>query len=299
MRTKPLIFDYEPVTRSQTQLPLASATKEAWQPGERTLAKHSGKVIKSEAAPANKEVTKAFLKRGHAFTYAGLFLFTIVLYARPSEFYPSPVTASIALIIGVITLCIFFVSQLSLEGTLTAPLLEVKLILLFALTGLLSVPLAMNRPVAWYEFSGTFIRCVVMFIVMVNTVRTEARLKGLLFLALAAAIWLSLGALNDYRLGLLTVEGYRASGTGGGIFGNTNDMALHLVTILPISIALLFSSRGIARRLVYGTCAALMMAAIVLSYSRGAFIGLVVILIFLAMKLGRRNRLGIVLGILV
>jgi O-antigen ligase len=298
MRTKHLTFDYEPVTRSRFQHPAPGTKEEVWPPGEKTLVGNSGEVIGDEAGPANKKVAKAFLKRGHALTYAGLFLFTIVLYARPSEFYPSPVTASIALIIGVITLCIFFVSQLSLEGTLTAPLLEVKLVLLFALTGLLSVPLAMNSSVAWYEFSGTFIRCVVMFIVMVNVVRTEARLKGLLFLALAAAIWLSVGALNDYRLGLLTVEGYRASGTGGGIFGNTNDMALHLVTMLPISIALLFASRGIVRRLLYGACAALMMAAIVLSYSRGAFIGLVVILIFLAMKLGRRNRLGIVLGIL-
>jgi O-antigen ligase len=228
----------------------------------------------------------------------GFFLFTIILYARPSEFYPSPVTASIALIVGVITLIIFVPAQLCLEGTLTASLREVNFILLFGLTGLLSIPLAMDPSVAWYEFTGTFIRCIVMFIVMVNAVRTEARLKGLLFLALAAGIWLSLGAINDYRLGLLTVEGYRASGRGVSIFGNTNDMALHLLTILPISIALLFGSRGTARRLLYGACAALMIAAIVLSYSRGAFIGLVVILIFLAMKIGRRNRIGIALGIL-
>ena len=135
---------------------------------------NSRQVIKGEAALANKKVAKAFLKRGHALTYAGLFLFTIVLYARPSEFYPSPVTASIALIIGVITLGIFAVSQLSLEGTLTTPVREVKLVLLFGLTGLLSIPIAMNPSVAWHEFSSTFIRCVVMFIVMVNAVRTEA-----------------------------------------------------------------------------------------------------------------------------
>ena len=298
MRTKLLTLDYEPVTRSRTQPPAAGTKEQVREPGEKEPLGNARQVIKAEAAATNKKVAKAFLKRGHALTYAGLFLFTIVLYARPSEFYPSPVTASMALIVGVITLSIFVVSQLSLEGSLTAPLIEVKLVLLFALTGLLSIPLAMNPSVAWHEFSTTFIRCVVMFIVMANAVRTEARLKGLLFLALAAGVWLSVGALNDYRLGLLTVEGYRASGTGGGIFGNTNDMALHLVTMLPISIALLFASRGIVRRLLYGACAALMMAAIVLSYSRGAFIGLLVILIFLAMKLGRRNRLGIVMGIL-
>jgi O-antigen ligase len=129
-------------------------------------------------------------------------------------------------------------------------------------------------------------------------VRTEARLKGLLFLAMAAAIWLSVEAINDYRLGLMTVEGYRAAGRGTGIFGNTNDMALHLVTILPISVALLFGSKGVARKLIYGSCAAVMIAAIILSYSRGAFIGMLIALLFIAWKLGRSRRLEIVFAVL-
>jgi len=181
---------------------------------------------------------------------------------------------------------------------LTARPREVNLVLLFCLTGLLSIPLAINSQEAWAEFSGTFIRCIVIFIVMINVVRTEARLKGLLFLGLASSIWLSVEAINDYRLGLMTVEGYRAAGRGTGIFGNTNDMALHLVTILPISVALLCGSKGVVRKSLYGVCAALMISAIVLSYSRGAFLGMVVVLLFIALKLGRRRRVEIALGVL-
>jgi O-antigen ligase len=239
-----------------------------------------------------------FLKHGHAFSYAALFLFTLILYARPAEFYPSRLTASIALLVGIATLGFFIPTQLSLEGTLTARPREVNLVLLFCLTGLFSIPLAINQQEAWAEFSGTFIRCIVIFIVMVNVVRTEARLKGLLFLAMAAGIWLSVDAINDYRLGLMTIEGYRAAGRGTGIFGNTNDMALHLVTVLPISVALFFGSQGVARKLLYGACAAVMIAAIVLSYSRGAFIGMLIALLFIAWKLGRSRRLEIVFAVL-
>jgi O-antigen ligase len=242
--------------------------------------------------------TATLLKHGHAFSYAALFVFTLILYARPAEFYPSPLTASIALLVGIMTLGFFIPTQLSLEGTLTARPREVNLVLLFCLTGLLSIPFAINRQEAWAEFSGTFIRCIVIFIVMVNVVRTEARLKGLLFLALASSIWLSVEAINDYRLGLMTVEGYRAAGRGTGIFGNTNDMALHLVTILPISVALLFGSKGVVRKLLYGACAAVMISAIVLSYSRGAFLGMVVVLLFIALKLGRRRRVEIAVAVL-
>jgi O-antigen ligase len=241
-----------------------------------------------------------FLRRGHALTYAALFLFTIILYARPAEFYPSPLTASIALIVGLLTLAIFFPAQLAVEGTLSARPREVNLSLLFCLTGLLSIPLAINPSAAWLEFSGTFIRCIAIFIVLVNVVRTERRLKGLLLLAIAVSCWLSLGALNDYRLGLLTVEGYRVAGVGKGIFGNSNDMAFHLVTIMPIAIALIFTARGFVRKVVFAVSVALMMGAIVVTYSRGAFLGGLVALGFLGWKLGRSNRLTIfVLGTVV
>jgi O-antigen ligase len=237
--------------------------------------------------------THSFLRRGHTLTYAALFLFSVILYARPAEFYPSPLTASIALIVGLLTLAIFFPSQLSVEGTLSARPREVNLILLFCLTGLLSIPLAISPTEAWSEFSGTFIRCIVIFIVMVNAVRTENRLKGMLFLTIAVSCLLSLGALNDFRLGLLTVEGYRVAGVGSGIFGNSNDMAFHLVTIMPIAIALIFAGRGVVRKLVFAVSSALIMGAIVVTYSRGAFLGGLVALGFLGWKLGRKNRLTI------
>jgi O-antigen ligase len=169
----------------------------------------------------------------------------------------------------------------------------VNLVLLFCLTGLLSIPLALSPSEAWHTFSDTFIRCIVIFIVIVNVVRTEARLKGLLFLTLIVSLWLSLGAINDFRLNLTTVEGYRIGGRGSGIFGNSNDMALFLVTGVPMAIALFLGSRGVIKRILFGGCAILMMAAIVLTYSRGGFIGLIAVLAFIAWKVGRRQRLTI------
>ena len=237
------------------------------------------------------------LKSGHSFSYIALFAFTLVLYARPSEFYPSPVTASIALVIGIMTLAFFIPTQFALEGNLSATLPEVKLLLLFALLAVVNVPLAMSPADAAQVFTTTFIRCVAIFIVMVNVVRTPARLKGLLFLGVAAAIWLSFAAIKDYRSGLLTIEGYRAAGRGTGIFGNTNDMALHLVTMFPIVAAAVFGSRSKLIKIASALCAVLLVAAIVLSYSRGAFIGLIVILVFFALKVGNQNRVGIVVGL--
>jgi O-antigen ligase len=80
-------------------------------------------------------------------------------------------------------------------------------------------------------------------------------------------------------------------------------MALHLVTIVPIAVGLMFGARGGFKKILFGACAALMMAAIVVTYSRGAFLAMMVALGFLAWKLGRRNRvavavLAVVIGVL-
>jgi putative inorganic carbon (HCO3(-)) transporter len=252
--------------------------------------------------PANQasqfgQSSPTLLRRGHKMSYAALLAFTLVLYARPAEFYPSPLTASIALVLALIMLGFYFPTQLSLEGTLTARPREVNLVLLFCLAGLLSIPLAINPPAAWHEFSGNFIRCIVVFIAMVNVVRTKARLQGLLFLALAAGLWLSLGAINDYRLGLNTIEGYRVAGRGSGIFGNPNDMALFLVTIVPVAVALACHSRRLGRKLFFAGSAIVMFTAIVLTYSRGGFLGLLVALGFFACKTNPRRRVAMLIGL--
>ena len=240
-----------------------------------------------------------FLKRGHVLSFAALFLFTVVLYARPAEFYPSSITNSLALMVGVITLATFAATQITLEGTLTARPSEVNLVLLFTLTAALSIPLAIDPLIAWQEFSGTFIRAILVFIVIVNVVRTEARLKVLLTVSIVTAVLLSIGAMNEYRLGLMTIEGYRAGGRGAGLFGNTNDMALYLVTMLPLSVAFFFSSRGPLRKTTHAICAGLMIFAIVLSYSRGAFLGVLVGFAFFAFKIGRRSKIEIAAVVLI
>lgn len=256
-------------------------------------------VVAKEGAQPRETAKTSFVKdvrrleRGHAFSYAALFAFTLVLYARPSEFYPSAVTNSMALVLALMTLGFFVPTQLALEGNITAPVLEVKLALLFGLLGIASVPLAINPSEAWQEFSGTFIRCIVIFVVIVNVARTEKRLKGLLYLALGVSVWLSAGAINDYRLGLLTVEGYRVAGRGSGIFGNSNDMALFLVTMVPIAITLSLTTRNAIAKLMFGAISVLMFGAIVVTYSRGGFIGVVVALGFLAWRLGNQRRLEI------
>jgi O-antigen ligase len=254
------------------------------------------------SAPAGRRAGKALperwdTRRGHLLSFLGLFLFTFILYYRPYEqvsFLAS--FTSMAFWTAAATLAVFVPAQLSLEGTLTARPREVNLVLLFGLTALLSIPLALNRGEAWDTFVEPFSKALLMFLVIVNTVRTMRRLRWMLFLGISVGCVLSVAALSDYRQGLLTVEGYRVQGSIGNLFGNPNDMATHLVTVIPVAVALLFIARG-AKKLVYAACLFLLVGGMMVTYSRGGFLGLLAAGAVLAWKLGRRNRLA-VMGLL-
>lgn len=250
--------------------------------------------LEPSAAISPVEGESWIVKRGHTLSYLGIFLFTFVLYFRPYELIPAlSALSSMAMILALMTLGIFVPSQLALEGNLTARPREVNLLLLLTVTALLSIPTAISPGEAWGTFNDTYIKAVMMFIVMVNVMRTEWRLMGLIWLSLGVGCLLSLNALDNYRAGNFTVEGYRVEGNLGGMFGNPNDMALHLVTMAPIAVALLLKSRNVVSKLLYGACAALMVAGTVVTFSRGGFLGLVAGGFVLTWKLGRQRRLTV------
>ena len=249
--------------------------------------------------------------RGHGITFIALFLFSIVLYFRPYELVPalSPYT-SMAFFIGVITLAIFFPTQLLIEGNLTARPREVNLILLLTLAAFLSMPLATNPGEAYDEFTSVLLKAIVIFIVIVNVVRTEFRFKMLIWLAFAVTIYLSYYAVHDYTNGIFR-EGsafygdQRIGGAIRGLFGNSNDLALHIVTMIPLAIGFAFAGKSPIRKLLYFGMAGLFCAGVIVTFSRGGFLGLVAVIFVLVRKFGRRNKtlsyvlmVAVIMGIL-
>jgi O-antigen ligase len=101
---------------------------------------------------------------------------------------------------------------------------------------------------------------------------------------------LSFAAFNDYRHGRLALGGERVKGLLGGLFDNPNDLALHLVTMVPLAVGLAFARRGALTKIVYGLCGALFVAGVVVTFSRAGFLGLVAGASVMAWKLGRKNR---------
>jgi O-antigen ligase len=235
------------------------------------------------------------LKKGHGLTFIALFLFSVVLYFRPYELIPALSSfLQMAFFFGILTLAIYVPSQLVLEGNLTARPREINLILLFCLAAFLSMPLATDPGEAYSTFSDVLLKAIVIFIVFVNVVRTENRLKLMIWLAFAVSLYLSFNAVSDYttgnfREGSAFYNNQRIGGAIRGLFGNSNDLAMHLVTMVPLAVGFAFASKGM-RRLLYLAFAVAFTAAIVVTFSRGGFLGLFVALVVMVRKIGRQNK---------
>ena len=248
----------------------------------------------SKPRPASQPIRAKLIKNGHFLSYVGLFLFTAVLYFRPYELFPSLSSFDkLAFALAIVTLIIFFPAQLVAEGNLTFRPREVNLVLLLTVCGLFSIIPAISPSEAWTEFNDVFIKAVLMFIVIVNVLRTHRRLRWLIYLAFAVTILLSYNAIKDYNSGNFLVEGDRIKGLLGGMFGNPNDLALHFVTIAPIAVGLMFASKRLIGKLIFAAVATMIVIANVVTFSRGGFLGLLATALVLTWKLGREHRIKV------
>ncbi len=304
MRSKPEALDYEGVFPSRANRGRDNAAPiEVWP----TAGKHKSfdsDVVAPVPAAAVQQKDASFVtrsgnwirRRGHTLSFALLFLFSVILYLRPYELIPALSSLNqMAFYTGIVTLAVYFGTQLALEGNLTARPKEINLILLLGLAALLSMPMADSFADAWKVFSEMLIKTIVIFVVIVNVVRTELRLKLLLWLVLGVSVYLSINAIIDYQSGNFAVaygDIMRIGGKIGGLFGNSNDLALHLVTMIPIAVTLGLGGRNPIKKLVYFGVTGLMVAGIVVTFSRGGFIGLVAATFVLVRRLGKKNRVA-------
>ncbi len=240
------------------------------------------------------------VRNGHLFTYIGLYLFSILVLFRPYEIIPGlGFLSATAFYFAIATLAFYVPSQLAIEGNLTMLSTEVKALLAMTVIALVTIPIAKDPGLAWEVFNDPYIKAVIIFIVLVNVVRTRKRLMGMLWLSLGIAVYLSFSALDLYMRGQFSVEDYRVAVDVGGMFGNPNEMAMHFVMMTPLVVTLGIASKNKLMRFVYIAMAVLFVAANMVTYSRGGFLGLIISGAFLAWKLGRKYRLNVTIASIV
>ncbi len=219
--------------------------------------------------------------------FVGLYAFTLLLYARPNEWVPGLGSFPLVKMITVLISLVYLAARISRGEQLTIWPLELKMLLVILTLAILFIPFAQSKADSLDSLSEPFIKLVIIFTLLLNVIDSRERLRSLLKLIVVCGTVISVGAVRSLLIGQFAKG--RIEGIVGGMFQNANDLATAINILLPLAVVLALTSSGFIR-LIYGLCATLMLAAIIVTFSRAGYLGLGALTVVMLWKLRRRHR---------
>jgi putative inorganic carbon (hco3(-)) transporter len=224
--------------------------------------------------------------------FGALLAFMAVLLVRPQDQIPFLSALHLANLTGAVAFVALVAGRLSrgLPPSRMTP--EVWGVLGFAAIMLATVPLSFWPGGSLAVFTDVYVKVVLIFIVIVNTLTSRARVQQYITVVVSGATYVGVRAVLDYLRGVNLIEGNRVAGSVGGLFANPNDMALNMVTFLPLAVAVALYRGKISLRLLGLLGAGSIALTIIFSQSRGGTVGLMAMLAVLLYQM-RRLRPGV------
>jgi putative inorganic carbon (HCO3(-)) transporter len=222
----------------------------------------------------------------------GVFAFTALLFFRPQDTIPAlaplhlPELAAIAALIAMVG------HRLSRGLPLMRVTPETIGVGLMAFVMLLTMPFSVWPGGALGTFTDVYFKVVLVFLLMVNSVRSVKALRALSWLILLAMGYIAGRGVLDFASGTNLVKGERLHGSISGLMGNPNDLAMNMVTFLPLAVMIAITRGRAVPRVTAGVIAGLMTATILFTKSRAGLLGLAAVLLILVVE-GRKLRPGL------
>lgn len=211
--------------------------------------------------------------------WGGLLIFTVLLFFRPQD----QIAALGAMHVADVAAAIGLVAMVALNARRREPLMRVTPelvgILVLGAVLLIGVPFSFWPGGSLEVFTSYYLQVTLIFLLMVNTVTSPARVERICWVIVLAFGYTSAHVIFDYMRGVNLVEGNRASGPVGGFFANPNDLALNLVAFLPLAMMYVKRPGPLAKRAVSLVISVLMLVALVFTKSRSGQLGVVAMLV--------------------
>ncbi|AEI66470.1 spore coat polysaccharide polymerase ExoJ [Corallococcus macrosporus] len=210
--------------------------------------------------------------RRDVWAFYALTAFAAVMYAAPGEWIPALAPLRLALVTSGLAAGLMVIRRLGRAEPLYVDGSRGMALIAFSTLALASIGWSVNPEVT--SFTGIeLLKLTAIYITFVNVITTGRRLAVVCGALVLASVVTSVGALNWYMVGEDLVEGFRARWVG--VYADPNHMAMNLALVVPLAVAFVArKGSGWLWRLACLTAAVLAVAAIVVSHSRGGFIGL-------------------------
>ena len=236
--------------------------------------------------------------RDWAFTWT--LVFTAVLFLRPQDVFPPLEALHLAEMSAVLGLVSLLAGRLSRRQTLTRMTPEFAGVLALGAVILLTAPFSIWFGGAVGLFTDQYVKVVLVYLLAVNVLTSPKRVERLTWLLVLAIGYVAFRAVLDYARGVNVIaKGTRVQGAVGGLVGNPNDMALHMVIFIPFALYIALRPGPAWKRLVGAGAGFCMMGAVVASGSRGGFLGFAAMLLVVLIVAARQRPGMVMAGVLV
>jgi O-antigen ligase len=213
--------------------------------------------------------------------WLGLVAFTAVLFLRPQDQFRPLAVLHLAEVFAIVGL-VGMITGRTARGLPPMPYTpEIGGLLVFGVAMLVGIPFSFWPGGSVKVFGDLYLKVFVIVVLMIDTLNRPERIDRFTSLIVLCSTFVAARSMFDYMRGIHLIEGGRLAGAVGGILGNPNDLALNLVVFLPFALATAFKPGPAPRRVVAALCTAVMMATVVLTKSRGGFLGLAAMLVML------------------
>ncbi|HEU0175680.1 MAG TPA: O-antigen ligase family protein [Blastocatellia bacterium] len=237
----------------------------------------------------------------HRLAFAGIFLFTLLLYTRPQEIIPGLFGwLPLPKIVAISSVLIYIASRLSAGERLIIWSTEMKMITLLWALGLLFAPIAVSPGDSFNVLFDPLIKILIVFAMQIALVDTRSRFRAMMGIMVFCQALYSLHSIRTYLTG-----GYseiasfqsRISGWGENL-KNPNDIACVLALMAPLSVICALLQRGWKRWLFFAS-AGVTAVAILFTYSRSGFLALIASSGLLIWKASRGRRIQTLIPVVV
>ncbi len=169
----------------------------------------------------------------------------------------------------------------------------IKVALFLLIWTAVSVPLSVYPGLSARFVVSDFSKTILMMLMVASSIRHVNDVERLALANMAGAVIYCVKILTTFQVG---DDGRLAS----LVYYDANDLAMMVVCTIPFAVYFLRSDAKVWQRLIALPCAAIFMLAIARSGSRGGFLGLVAVVLFLMVgfrAIPARTRIGAVVGI--
>jgi probable O-glycosylation ligase (exosortase A-associated) len=269
-------------------------------PNPALLQRNRGAMFKAGAVSKATSMLNTFRANAGAlsqfkYTFGAIWLFTLVLYARPNDLLPIG-DFPIVKIIAILAPIAYIFERRDGKDKFFSRAIESKMILLIGALGVIFTPIAVSPHDSWHTLTEAFFKVIIIFELLLLVVNQKKQLRSLFNLVTLSLTLMSIVAVKNYLSGEFTLRGERIAGIVGGMFSNPNDLAIALNMAWPIALILAITAKERRKKIFYVLCIGVMMLAIITTFSRAGFISLMAAGALVVWKLGRGRRISTTLA---